>query len=166
MPAPGFSRRKFVRGLPALGCVVSGSLRAAEARCRPAVQVTWEQVELAGAAVVAVHVARSTELHSLSDGRVLVLLPGHATGAVTRLLGRFVSVPTPTDGVAGELAADADPRGALGGLGIGERSVERPDRGDHAGAQQALHQAFGQQTHMPWISMEGTVTNHAAFAVI
>jgi ATP-dependent DNA helicase RecG len=48
------------------------ALRAAEARCRPAVQVTWEQVELSGAAVVAVHVSRSTELHSLNDGRVLV----------------------------------------------------------------------------------------------
>jgi len=48
------------------------ALRAAEARCRPAVQVTWEQVEMAGAAVVAVHVAHSTELHSLGDGRVLV----------------------------------------------------------------------------------------------
>jgi ATP-dependent DNA helicase RecG len=48
------------------------ALRMAEARCRPAVQVNWEQVEMTGAAVVAVHVARSTELHSLGDGRVLV----------------------------------------------------------------------------------------------
>ncbi len=58
------------------------ALRAAEARCRPAVQVKWEQVERAGAAVVAVHVARSTELHSLGDGRVLVRM-----GAENRPLG-------------------------------------------------------------------------------
>lgn len=51
---------------------VESALRAAESRCRPAVQVTWEQIELSGATVVAVHVTRSTELHSLGDGRVLV----------------------------------------------------------------------------------------------
>ncbi|HEY4688922.1 MAG TPA: ATP-binding protein [Anaerolineae bacterium] len=48
------------------------ALRGAEARCRPAVQVKWEQVDMTGATVVAVHVSRSTELHSLNDGRVLV----------------------------------------------------------------------------------------------
>jgi len=58
------------------------ALRAAEARCRPSVQVRWEQVEMTGAAVVAVHVARSTELHSLGDGRVLVRM-----GAENRPLG-------------------------------------------------------------------------------
>jgi 4-amino-4-deoxy-L-arabinose transferase-like glycosyltransferase len=39
------------------------------------------------------------------NGRVLVLLPGHAAGDVTRLLGRFITLSPPTDGVAGELTA-------------------------------------------------------------
>jgi 4-amino-4-deoxy-L-arabinose transferase-like glycosyltransferase len=37
--------------------------------------------------------------------RVLVLLPGHAGGAVTELVGRFRPLPIPDDGVAGALTA-------------------------------------------------------------
>jgi ATP-dependent DNA helicase RecG len=48
------------------------ALRTAEARCRPAVHFSWEQAELHGATVIAIHVPRSSELHSLNDGRVLV----------------------------------------------------------------------------------------------
>ena len=36
----------------------------------------------------------------------------------------------------------------------------------HAGAQQAVHQALGQQRHHAGIAMEGTVTDHAAGAVV
>jgi len=39
------------------------------------------------------------------NARVLVLLPGHTPGAVTRWLARFVPGVPPGDGVAGELAA-------------------------------------------------------------
>jgi ATP-dependent DNA helicase RecG len=48
------------------------ALRTAETRCRPPIHTGWEQIELAGASVIAVKVARSSELHSLADGRVLI----------------------------------------------------------------------------------------------
>ncbi len=48
------------------------ALRTAETRCRPPIHAGWEQIDLQGAAVVAVSVARSSELHSLIDGRVLI----------------------------------------------------------------------------------------------
>jgi len=38
--------------------------------------------------------------------RVLVLLPGHAPGGVTRFLSRFHTIPPPGDGVAGTLATE------------------------------------------------------------
>jgi hypothetical protein len=37
------------------------------------------------------------------DGRILVLLPGHASGAVTRFLGRYRAPAPESDGVAGSL---------------------------------------------------------------
>ena len=51
---------------------VDGALRAAELHCRPPVQVNWEVQDLRGTPIVAIFVPRSTELHSLDDGRVLV----------------------------------------------------------------------------------------------
>ncbi len=51
---------------------LEGSLRAASVRCQPPVQTSWQQEEVAGGVVVAIGVVRSSELHSLDDGRVLV----------------------------------------------------------------------------------------------
>ncbi len=51
---------------------VENALRRAESLCRPPIHTGWEQIELAGASVVAVSVARSSELHSLFDGRVVI----------------------------------------------------------------------------------------------
>jgi ATP-dependent DNA helicase RecG len=51
---------------------VEGALRAAELRCRPPVQANWDTQDLGGTQIIAISVLRSTELHSLSDGRVLV----------------------------------------------------------------------------------------------
>jgi len=48
------------------------SLLAAQAECRPPVEVGWEQVETPRGAVIAIRVPRSPELHSLADGRVLI----------------------------------------------------------------------------------------------
>jgi 4-amino-4-deoxy-L-arabinose transferase-like glycosyltransferase len=39
------------------------------------------------------------------EARVLVLLPGHASGALTELIGRFRHLPAPSDGVAAALTA-------------------------------------------------------------
>ena len=51
---------------------VEGVLRRAEMQCRPPVHTGWEQIDLVGASVVAVTVARTGELHSLADGRVMI----------------------------------------------------------------------------------------------
>ncbi len=47
-------------------------VQQAERLCRPPVPVHWEQVETGGAFVFVGRVQRSTELHTLHDGRVLV----------------------------------------------------------------------------------------------
>ena len=61
---------------------VDGALRAAELQCHPLVQANWELQDLDGAQVISISVPRSTELHSLSDGRVLVRV-----GTVNKPLG-------------------------------------------------------------------------------
>ncbi len=55
----------------------------AELRCRPPILVSWEQLETGGRFVFVGRVQRSTDLHTLDDGRVLV-----RTGAVNRPLSR------------------------------------------------------------------------------
>jgi len=81
----------IVVGLDATGSFVGqtynedleGVLRVAEGQCRPPVVLgNWEQVELEEGTVVVVRVPRSTELHALQDGRVLV-----RSGAENRPLG-------------------------------------------------------------------------------
>lgn len=44
----------------------------AQARCRPPVRTEWQQIESSQGTAVAVRVIRSTELHTLDDGRVLI----------------------------------------------------------------------------------------------
>jgi ATP-dependent DNA helicase RecG len=51
---------------------IEGALKAASRKCRPIIPVHWEQMESPGGAVIAISVARSPELHSLEDGRVLI----------------------------------------------------------------------------------------------
>src|SRR5258707_6659039 len=51
---------------------IEGTLRAASRKCRPIIPVAWEQMEAPSGAVFAITVARSPELHSLDDGRVLI----------------------------------------------------------------------------------------------
>ena len=51
---------------------VEGILGQAVIACRPPVAVEWQQVDLPGGVVVVLQVARSSELHALQDGRVLV----------------------------------------------------------------------------------------------
>jgi len=61
---------------------VEGALRRALSLCRPPVVTQWEQMEAPGGTVVAIRVARSSELHALADGRVLI-----RSGAENRPLG-------------------------------------------------------------------------------
>jgi len=44
----------------------------AQARCRPPVRTEWQQFEMPRGTTVAIQVIRSTELHTLDDGRVLI----------------------------------------------------------------------------------------------
>jgi ATP-dependent DNA helicase RecG len=85
------------------------SLLAAQAECRPPVEVGWEQVETSRGTVIAIRVPRSPELHSLADGRVLIRtgqenrpLAGQEVRqlAVTKSAGEFEIEPM--------LAADFD----------------------------------------------------------
>ncbi|MCB0206602.1 MAG: putative DNA binding domain-containing protein, partial [Anaerolineae bacterium] len=48
------------------------ALQAAVLQCRPPIRTEWEQMETAHGTVAAIRVPRSTELHSLADGRVLI----------------------------------------------------------------------------------------------
>lgn len=51
---------------------VEAAVQAAVRRCRPPVQVEWDQEEIAGGFAFFIRVPRSVELHSLDDGRVLI----------------------------------------------------------------------------------------------
>lgn len=55
---------------------IEGTLKAASRKCRPIIPVQWDQMEAPGGAVFAITVARSPELHSLDDGRVLIRMGG------------------------------------------------------------------------------------------
>ena len=51
---------------------MESALRLALTACRPPVRTEWEQMDTRKGMAVAIHVPRSTELHSLADGRVLI----------------------------------------------------------------------------------------------
>lgn len=61
---------------------VEDVLRRALGQCRPVVHTEWKQVETPHGPVVSLEVPRSTELHTLADGRVLI-----RSGAKNRPLG-------------------------------------------------------------------------------
>ncbi|MBX3055160.1 MAG: putative DNA binding domain-containing protein [Anaerolineae bacterium] len=49
-----------------------GALREAAGLCRPPVPTNWQPVETRSGVLIGLHVPRSTELHALDDGRVLI----------------------------------------------------------------------------------------------
>jgi ATP-dependent DNA helicase RecG len=81
-------------------------LRGAEALCRPPVVTQWEERELHGRTAVVVRVPRSSELHALEDGRVLV-----RSGAHNRALGgeeiRLLAATKSAGDFEAEIAAGA-----------------------------------------------------------
>jgi ATP-dependent DNA helicase RecG len=91
---------------------VENLLRTALAQCRPLVRTDWERFEAREGLAVAIHVPRSTELHSLTDGRVFIrthqgneLLDGAKISflAATKATGDFEQ-----DVVAGATRGDLD----------------------------------------------------------
>jgi len=83
---------------------VEGVLRRAEMQCRPPVHTGWEQIDLAGASVVAVTVSRTGELHSLADGRVVIRM-----GAENRPLGGEAIRQLAASKSSGDYEAEAVP---------------------------------------------------------
>ena len=114
-----------------------GALRAAELRCRPPVQVSWQMQDAGGAQVIAIAIPRSTELHSLSDGRVLVRV-GAANKplggeAIRQLAATKSSADYEAEPVPGATRADLDD------AVIAEYTVEREKRGrKHLGSADEL----------------------------
>ena len=93
---------------------VDDVLRLALARCRPGVRTEWRHGQVEEGEAVALYVPRSTDLHSLEDGRVLI-----RTGAQNRPLGgseiRQLAVTKSTGeyetrAVPGASPADLDPQ--------------------------------------------------------
>lgn len=83
---------------------MADAMELAETLCVPPIPVTWDQVEMEGAFVFIIRVYRSSELHTLVDGRVLVrtgavnrVLSGTQVQqiAATRMLGNYESEPVP-----------------------------------------------------------------------
>ncbi|MBN1642875.1 MAG: putative DNA binding domain-containing protein [Anaerolineae bacterium] len=92
---------------------VEDTLGLALARCRPPVRTEWRRGERRGTEVVTIHVPRSSELHSLEDGRILVRsgaenrpLVGDEIRhlAATKSSGDYETEPVP-----GAAFADLDP---------------------------------------------------------
>lgn len=105
---------------------VEGVLRRAEMQCRPPVHTGWEQIELAGASVVAVTVARTGELHSLADGRVVIRM-----GTENRPLGGEAIRQLAASKSSGEYEAEAVPgakRSDLDDEIIAEYTTNRVER--------------------------------------
>src|SRR3990172_2876513 len=56
---------------------IEGVLRSAERMCRPLIHSGWEQIDAPDGARVAITIPRSSELHSMHDGRVLIRMGAH-----------------------------------------------------------------------------------------
>src|SRR5512139_2366560 len=87
-------------------------LRAALSQCRPPVRTDWQQVEDRAGFAVAIQVPRSTDLHTLADGRVLIR--AHAGNQpldgpkVSQLAATKASGDFEIEAVAGASRADLD----------------------------------------------------------
>ncbi len=105
---------------------VESVLRRAELQCRPLIHTGWEQIDLSGASVIAVKVPRSSELHALADGRVLIRM-----GAENRPLSgdaiRQLAATKSSGDFEAELVAGAQ-RSDLDDEVIAEYLVKRQER--------------------------------------
>jgi ATP-dependent DNA helicase RecG len=99
----------------------------AQALCRPPVRTDWQQVEAPHGMAVAIQVVRSTELHTLNDGRVLIRVGAEnrpLTGdEVSQLAATKATGDFETSDVAGATRAD------LNDEIIREYIVKREERG-------------------------------------
>ncbi len=90
----------------------SDALMGAQRLCRPPVPTQWQQEQVPGGAVVMLRVDRSAEVHSLTDGRILVRKGGDNVqadgGELDRLLAARPSGDFETQPVPGATRDDLD----------------------------------------------------------
>lgn len=106
---------------------VESLLWRAQSRCRPAVRTEWQQMETSQGTAIAIRVIRSTELHTLDDGRVLIRVGGEnrplVGDEVSHLAATKATGDFETDVVAGVGCSD------LSQEIIQEYIVKRQERG-------------------------------------
>jgi ATP-dependent DNA helicase RecG len=92
---------------------VEDALRVALAQCRPGVRTQWQHTETRDGEAVAILVPRSTDLHSLQDGRVLVRtgVENHPLvgDAISQLAATKSSDDAEAESVPGTKFDDLDP---------------------------------------------------------
>jgi ATP-dependent DNA helicase RecG len=84
----------------------------AQTHCRPPVRTEWQQMETPQGTVVAIRVLRSTELHTLSDGRVLIRVGAEnrplVGDEVSHLAATKATGDFETSAIAGATRSDLD----------------------------------------------------------
>jgi ATP-dependent DNA helicase RecG len=99
----------------------------AQSRCRPPVRTEWQQIEISQGTAVAIRVVRSTELHTLDDGRVLIRVGAEnrplVGDEVSHLAATKATGDFETEVVAGAVRSDLDDEI------IQEYVVKREERG-------------------------------------
>jgi len=92
---------------------VEDVLRLAMAQCRPGVRTEWRRGQVEGGEAVALYVPRSTELHSLEDGRVLIRAGAQVRplggGEIRQLAATKSSGDYEAEAVSGASYGDLDP---------------------------------------------------------
>ncbi|HUT19850.1 MAG TPA: ATP-binding protein [Anaerolineae bacterium] len=101
-------------------------LRLALAQCRPGVRSEWQRGQVEGGEAVVLHVPRSSELHSLGDGRVLIRTAAEnrplGGGEIRHLAATKSRGDYETEAVPGARYADLDPEM------VAEYRVKRTER--------------------------------------
>ncbi len=99
----------------------------AQARCRPPVRTEWQQMETPQGTAVAIRVIRSTELHTLDDGRVLIRVGTENRPLVGDQVSHLAATKATGDFETGDVAGAA--RSDLDGEIVQEYLVKREERG-------------------------------------
>jgi ATP-dependent DNA helicase RecG len=99
----------------------------AQGRCRPPVRTEWQQMETHQGTAVAIRVVRSTELHTLDDGRVLIRVGAENRPLVGDEVSHLAATKSTGDFETGVVAGAA--QSDLDDEIIQEYIVKRQERG-------------------------------------
>jgi ATP-dependent DNA helicase RecG len=99
----------------------------AQARCRPPVRTEWQQTDTPQGTAVAIRVIRSTELHTLDDGRVLIRVGAENRPLVGDEVSHLAATKATGDFETGVVAGAA--RSDLDDEIVQEYLVKREERG-------------------------------------